>query len=256
MRNIWVSDSINIFINNNIGITVFILFLLVVYSLKNTVIRLIDEILTIKNLKVILFIILVLMVFIVLNTFYKFISIETTLVAPYMIAMSALLASIVAVINIINNNIKNIIDRSEKVTALTHSGAVKINFFLEKSKSLKLMLVGKSKILYDFLIECEIMLREILNFLNRDDLHKFKSYDIFYEVHNDLIIFLPVLKKLIRNIDKDPEKCYGKYIKVFENAESYEKLIENLEKLIIVLEEIKIAETKEHKKLYDEQQER
>jgi hypothetical protein len=87
-------------------------------------------------------------------------------------------------------------------------------------------------------------------------LHRFANHPIFFEVHNDLIIFLSVLKKQIRDADKDSEKYHGKYKKVYENIESYEKFVENLKKLTVVLEEIKIAETKEHQKLYYKQQER
>ncbi len=251
-----MTDPVNSIFTNNINLIVFLLVVFITFWLKSNIGKLVDSFLTMKNLKATLFIVLMMMVFLVSNTVYNFIPIDAILVAPYMIAMSALLASIVAVINIVNNNVKNIIDKYEKVIALTHSGIARISFFTEKSKFLKLMLMGESKILYDSLIEFEIMLRDILNFLNRDDWHRFSNHSIFYEVHNDLVIFLPILKKVIRDIDKDPEKYSGKYIKIYENSEYYEKFIENLDKLIIVLEEVRIAETKEYKKLYDEQQER
>ena len=254
-----MNDLTNSFITNNIHAIILILFLFITYWLRNEVGQLVDRLLNIKNLKATLFIIVAMMVFLVSNTFYKFISIETTLVAPYMIAMSALLASIVAVINIINNNIKNIIDKSEKVTALTHSGAVKINFFIEKSGLLKQMLLGKTIVSQEAFIEYNVLLRNILEFINREDLHRYiggLNARAFYEMHNDIFIFLAILNKAMRDIDKDAEKYDGKFLKVFENIESYEKFIANLDRLVIALNEIKTEETKEYKKLYDEQQER
>jgi len=252
-------DLINNFITYNVYAIIFIIFLITTYLLRTEVGKLVDRFLAIKNLKTTLFVILILMIFLVSNTFYDFISIDANLVAPYMIALSALMASVVAAINIINNNIKNTIDKSEKAIALIHTGIAKINFFTEKSTLLKLILMGESRIQYDLLTEYEIMLRDILNYLNREDLCRYISdinAEIFYQAHNSLIIFLPVLKKLIHDIGKDSEKCYGEKIKVYTNIEFYEKFIENLDKLIVALQDIKTAETKQHQKLYDEQQRR
>lgn len=248
-----MNDSINIFINNHTVAIIFILFIVITYWLRSEVEKLVDGLLTMKNLKATLFIVFVFIIFLVMNTFYNFTHIDVSLIAPYMVAMSALLASLVAIINMRKSYMERVVDRSDKVIVLTHLGIMKIQFFTEKSKLLKLMLVGESKIQYDMLIEYEIMLRDISTFLNREDLYRFESHDIYYEVHNDIIIFLTILKKIIRDIEKNYENFNGKVRNFFDNSESYEKLIENLKQLMVVLEDIKIEETKEHQKLYEEQ---
>ena len=237
----------NEMISVNINTIVILVFIIISYTLSCYISKIVNWFLTPKHLVVALFIIVSFMIFLVFNIF----SVETVLIAPYMIALSALLASAMAVLNIKNNNQQNIIDKSDKVVALTHSGIAKIEFFTEKSELLKLMLTGKSKISLELLKEYEILIRTILEFLNREDLYNFTSDKILYELHNDIILFLPILKKEIQSVDKN--QLDGKYITLFKNIKSYEKFIDKLDEFAILLEKIEVTETKEHRKLYQEQ---
>lgn len=125
--------------------------------------------------------------------------------------------------------------------------------FLDKSKLLKFMLTGKSEISLELLREYEILIRTILDFLNREDLYNYTttSDKILYELHNDIILFLPILKKAIQSVGKN--QLDGKKIILHNNIISYEKFIDNLNEFAILLADIEQNETKEHRKLYQEQ---
>ena len=220
-----------------------VVIMLFINPFKKLIIKIIDTILVMKNLKVSLFIVLIFITFLVLNSFYEFIFVDSKLIAPYMIASSALLALIATTINIINTNIKNIIDKSDEVIALTHSGIAKINFFTEKSKLLKLMLTGKSDMNNDLLNEYDVMLRDILVFLNKKNLHKYidgKKHDSIYDLHNDIILLLPILQRAINH-----QKA--------TNTANFDKTIKSFEYFKNDLIDIRDEKTKERQKLYEEQ---
>jgi len=115
------------------------------------------------------------------------------------------------------------------------------------------MLTGKSEISLELLREYEILIRTILDFLNREDLYNYTttSDKILYELHNDIILFLPILKKAIQSVGKN--QLDGKKIILHNNIISYEKFIDNLNEFAILLADIEQNETKEHRKLYQEQ---
>lgn len=234
-----------------------ILLLVVVLFLKpfkNFIIKIIDMTFTIKNLKVSLFIVLIFILFLILNSFYKIICLDNELIAPYMIASSALLASIIATINIINTNIRDVVDKSNEVIAITHSGIAKINFFTEKSKLLKLMLIGESNIVKDLLNEYDFMLRDILVFLNNKDLHKYidgEKHKSIYFLHNEIILLLPIIQKAINHI-KSTNTDNSK-ISILKSSKQFDSLIKSFEDFQNDLIDIRNEKTKERQKFYEQQ---
>jgi len=89
----------NEMISANINTIVILVFIIISYTLSCYISKIVNWFLTTKHLVVVLFIIVSFMIFLVFNIF----SVETVLIAPYMIALSALLASAMAVLKIIIN---------------------------------------------------------------------------------------------------------------------------------------------------------
>ena len=198
--------------------------------------------------------VLIFILFLILNSFYKFICLDNELIAPYMIASSALLALIIATINIINTNIRDVVDKSNEVIAITHSGIAKINFFTEKSKLLKLMLIGKSKMSNDLLNEYDLMLRDILTFLNNKDLHKYldgEKHKSIYILHNDIIILLPIIQKTINHIKANNND--NSEIIILKSSDKFDDAIKSFENFQSDLIDIRNEKTKERQKFYDQQ---
>lgn len=256
-----MNDAVNSFISTNIYVIIFILFIIIIYWLRSEVEKLVDGLLTIKNLKASLFILLVLMIFLVTNTFYNFVHIDVSLVAPYMVAMSAILASIVAIINIINNNMKNIIDRSDKVIVLTSEGIIKIDILLRKIDVYKDIMLDKRVTKKSMLVGYKVLFDDMLKFLTSENFVKFLTNDnseIVHKVHDGIFIqkFFneDVIDEIVK-IDKDPKHLQDERNPFFndEREKGLDKTIQNLEELRKLLIDIRENETKEHQKLYEEQ---
>ena len=257
-------DPVNSFITNNKYLIIFIIFLFSTYYLKSQVAKLVDGFFTIKNLKATLFIVLVLMIFLVTNTFYCFVQIDVDLVPPYMVAMSAILASIVAIINIINNNIKNIIDRSDKVISLTSEGIIKIDILLRNIYVYKKIMLDKIVPKKNILVGNGILFDDMLKYLTSENFVRFITNDnveIVHEAYDGVFIqnfFNKDVIDEIEKIEKNLELFQTERTPFYndERKKGLDKTIQNLEKLKKLMIEIRENETKEHQKIYEEQQRR
>ena len=184
-----MNDMINSLISENITIIALIIVLIVIIFFNKFVIRLVDSYLTLRKLKITFFLIIL-----VFGNSLKILYIEAKMIAAYMIGLSALLASTVGLINMR----KNVLDKSEKIIGITNLGMTKIKVFLDKSKLLKLMLTAKMHTNVEILVEYEIILRDLLDYLNTEDLQRYiddNSQDAFYRLHNDLFLILAKIKK-------------------------------------------------------------
>lgn len=250
-------DPINSFMTNNVHAIIFILFLIVTYWLRSEIGKLVDEFLTMKNLKATLFIGLVMMVFLISNIFYNFIQIDVSLVAPYMIAMSALLASLVAMINMRKSYIERVLDKSNEISSLTHNAIIKIDILLEKYDEYVHMLRGSKPLNKYFIMSYGILFENISSIIVEPKISTYvtdKNTDIFYNLHNNLFFILTDYKELIERIEKNPEINKTKQKIVTDTQlELYNITHQNLNDLRKAIERIKNDNGNEHKKLYKEE---
>jgi hypothetical protein len=244
-----MTDPINSFIANNIYLIIFILFLFITYWLRNEVGKLVDRFLTMKNLKATLFIVLLMMVFLISNTFYNFIHIDVSLVAPYMIAMSALLASLVAIINMRKSYIERVIDKADDIIAITHNAIIRISFLYEKSSFYKKIFMGEVFISVEILNEFEMLLRDIVSLLNSKEVHRHISGQeskVLYELHGNIFLLLALQKRASILL---AEKVFDdNQLKMFDDT------MEDLKKLEELFISIRENSLLEHDKLVIEEQ--
>jgi len=226
--------SWNDIINSNIYLIVFGLFILMTFVSSSFILRFINWFLTIRKLQITLFIVLVLMIFLVTNTFYKFIPIPINLVAPLMIAMSAILASVVAMINMYKSSIERAIDKRDEMIGVIHNAIIRIELFNSKSNTYKKIFLGEEPMSRDMLNLYELLLIDILSLLATQDINKYMDSDkskLLYKVHENIFLLLTIHRTTVEMLDNESVKVI-KY-KVFdtERLQNYNETINNLSKL-------------------------
>jgi len=253
-----MNDMINSLISENITIITLIIVLIVIIFFNKFVIRLVDSYLTLRKLKITFFVLIFFLIILVFGNSLKILYIEAKMIAAYMIGLSALLASTVGLINMRKNDIKNVLDKSEKIIGITNLGMTKIKVFLDKSKLLKLMLTAKMHTNVEILVEYEIILRDLLDYLNTEDLQRYiddNSQDAFYRLHNDLFLILAKIKKEINSLNINYENDNNTLRNVFseKTLSSYESLISNAEIFLDVIKKIRNEKSLAHVQLYNEE---
>lgn len=249
-------DPINSFITNNIHAVIFILFLIVIYSIRSKVGKWVDQFLTMKNLKATLFVILILMIFLVSNTFYNFIPIDVELVAPYMIAMSALLASIVAMINLRNSYINIVVDKKDKIIALTHNAIIRIGFFYDKSNIYRKIFLGEEPMSKQNLNLYEQLLKDILELLVTKEIHRYidkNESELLYRLHGNIFLMLTVQKTVIELLDRKPVEIIKHKVFDEKQLKIYNDIINDLEQLSKLFETIRKTGLEEYNKIVKEE---
>jgi len=252
-----VIDLIMSFFNNNSYGILLIVSVIVIYLFRSVTGKLVEMFFTVKNLNVTLFIVFLLMVFLVSNTFYNFILICNNLVAPYMIALSALLASIVAMINMRKSYIARVLEESNEITLLTHNAIIKIDILLEKYDVYLEMIKGIKPLDKYLILNYGILFENIQSIIIEPKMSAYvigKKTDIFYNMHNNMFFIISDYKNTLDLLEKKPE-IHNTKLKLFPDKYflQYDNLSQNLIKLKETIIKIKNEKIDSYNKLYKEE---
>ncbi len=168
----------------------------------------VDWCLVMKRLKVFLFILVVFLVILIVNSIFDCISVDEKIFAAYMIALSALFASTVALINLRKSIIEKEIEKQTAIIAVVHNSLVKIAVLESKLGLYKLMLNG-TKPLDNILLEnYGQLLSNIMDIIIDKEIAQYihaNNSELIYSVHDSLFLALSNNRTWLNKIEKNPE---------------------------------------------------
>jgi hypothetical protein len=170
------------------------------------------------------------LLFLVINSFISIICIDEKVFAAYMIGLSALLASTVALINIRKSSLDNIQERRDMLLTNINNNIIKINVLYSKFDEYQNMLEGIKPVDKVLLSNYEILFKNILDIIIDKDISRYidaKNGNLFYNLHNSIFMILSYTSILLDEIDKKPQinrtiyRCFNnEQLKILSNVKS------------------------------------
>jgi hypothetical protein len=172
------------------------------------IVKFVDWCLVIKRLKVFLFILFIILILLIINSIANLICIDEKVFASYMIGLSALFASTVAMINLRISYINKESEKHSEITSVIHNSLVRIAVLESKLGLYKLMLNG-TKPLDNILLEnYEKLLSNIMEIITDKDIAQYinaNNSDLIYSVHDSLFLALSNNRTRLNKIEKNPK---------------------------------------------------
>ncbi|NOQ30141.1 MAG: hypothetical protein GQ570_03365 [Helicobacteraceae bacterium] len=213
-----------------------------------SIVKCVNWVLVLDRLKVLLFILFALLIILVV---YSFIFDNTNIIAAYMIGLSALLASTVAMINMINTYVLKMEDEKNKIISVTHNSIVRINILVNKFNALPNMMRGEVLLDKILIVQHNHLYENILSIiidpLITKDICK-DNQKIFYDLHDSISILLTYSDDALQVININPTINRSRHRFVTDDqSKIYDSVLENLHNLrkeIIIISKLNLEKVK------------
>ncbi len=199
----------------------------------NLINKFLDIFLTKKNLKVVFFILFFILFIVIIISIKMLIKHElcfTDLIAPYIIGVSALMASTVAMLNMRTNELNKILENNRKDISEIHNLIVILGFIISKMKQYKKIIYLEKKVELLELSEYEKLLGKYEEFFSNKTLMYYSTiygekntFDKLYKIENDLFFVKMYTDEEIKYM-----KSINKKICFLEKRNYIKKHIDNL----------------------------
>jgi len=212
--------------------------------------EIVDKFLINKYLKQILFLLVIILLFLVLIIVLMLLLDKlcfSEIIAPFMIGISALLASTVAMINLRSTYINKIKDNTnDKVSEMRYLYMM-LNRINDRLPLYKEILLGKKETNYEFLVEHEVLFQEYENIINNKTLIFYSNQEIstvLTKISHELFYIKANLKSVLKiYVNKSSELFYISNISMnIEGIDNMINLSEDLKKKIKKIDDDLILE--------------